>query len=226
MKSKTHHFFYQNFLFSYIYFMKVTATNIGKKQEVIWRGKKVVTGIFKSPVPAGIFLEAEDVLDDAVVDRKYHGGIDKACYAYSEDYYDHWKRLYPKLDWDFGMFGENLTLSNFDERFVSIGDTFQIGEAIVQVSEPRQPCFKLNVRFNSNAMVKAFMAFGHCGTYFRVLQNGWVRPGDSLQIIEKGTPQLSVYDVFQLLSNKGTAENKAIALTHPQLAKTAIEALA
>ncbi len=205
--------------------MKVVATNIGEKREVNWRGQNVVTGIFKSPVGEGIFLESEDVQNDAVVDRKYHGGIDKACYAYSEDYYDHWKRLYPKVDWDFGMFGENLTLSNFDERFVSIGDTFKVGEAIVQVSEPRQPCFKLNARFNASSMVKSFTAFGHSGMYLRVLQNGWVRPGDVFEMMEKGTPQLSVYDVFKLVSKKGDNELLQIALQHPQLAKSTIEAL-
>ncbi|MGK0384868.1 MAG: MOSC domain-containing protein YiiM [Bacteroidia bacterium] len=95
--------------------MKVKSVNRGEARLVDWRGKKVSTGIFKYPVEGAIFLGTEDVVDDDVVDRKYHGGVDKAVYAYSADHYPFWKEQYPALDWSLGMFGENLTIEGLDE---------------------------------------------------------------------------------------------------------------
>ncbi|MDC0257299.1 MOSC domain-containing protein [Crocinitomicaceae bacterium] len=205
--------------------MKVVATNIGEKRTIIWKGQEVVTGIFKYPIDDGIVLEKTDVQSDNVVDRKYHGGIDKACYAYSSDYYDRWKPLHPKLDWNFGMFGENLTIEGLDETTLSIGDVFKVGDAIIEVSEPRQPCMKLNVRFNSSLAVKQFVAFGHSGVYFRVLKEGKVKPGDVFVLEAKGEPQLMVYDVFQLIYEKGNDALRKVAKEHSALAEATKGAL-
>ncbi|MCR9172494.1 MAG: MOSC domain-containing protein [bacterium] len=204
----------------YLADMKVVATNIGEKQTVEWKGQEVITGIFKYPAEHGIVLEKTDVKSDAVVDRKYHGGIDKACYAYSADHYDHWKDLHPDLEWSYGMFGENLTVEGLDEKTVSIGDTFQVGEAVVQVSEPRQPCMKLNVRMDSSLAVKHFVDFGRSGTYFRVLKEGKVQPGDEFVLQAKGEPVLPVFDVFQMIYEKGNDTLREIAKVHPALAET------
>ena len=95
--------------------MKVVSVNIGEKRTVNYKGKIVETGIFKSPVETPIFLGETGVETDAVIDRRYHGGIDKAVYAYSQNHYAYWKKIYPELDWKFGMFGENLTISNLEE---------------------------------------------------------------------------------------------------------------
>src|SRR5690606_29793566 len=127
--------------------MKVISTNGGERRSVRWSGKMYETGIFKFPVKEGISLGFSDVVGDAVVDRKYHGGEDKACYAFSKDEYSFWENRYPKIEFTDGMFGENLTIEGLNETELFIGDTFQIGDAIIQVSEPRQPCVKLNIRF-------------------------------------------------------------------------------
>lgn len=203
--------------------MKVVSTNIGAKQEVEWQGKPVSTGIFKYPTSDGIFLEKEDVRSDAVVNRQYHGGVDKACYAYSADFYNYWKSKFPDLEWDFGMFGENLTIVGLDETKISIGDTFAIGEAIIQVSEPRQPCFKLNLRFNSSLMVKQFTQFGYSGVYFRVLTEGQVNVGDTLVLQSNGVPELSIYNVFEMIYKKGNEELREVARNHPDLAESTRE---
>jgi MOSC domain-containing protein YiiM len=205
--------------------MKIIATNIGQKQTVNWKGQEVVTGIFKYPVAEGILLEKMDVQSDTVVDRKYHGGVDKACYAYSADCYDRWKALHPDLDWDYGMFGENLTVEGLDETALSIGDIYKVGEAVVEVSEPRQPCMKLNVRMNSSLAVKQFVDFGRSGAYFRVLQQGKVKVGDTFLLQSKGEPYLSVYDVFQLLYKQGNEKTRKMAKEHPALADSTKEAL-
>lgn len=205
--------------------MHLVATNLGTRRTVQWKGKSVTTGIFKYPAAEGIFLGAEDVEGDQVIDRKYHGGFDKACYAFGADHYPYWKSQFPDLEWDYGMFGENLTIAGFDEKKLRIGDTFKVGEAIIQVSEPRQPCMKLNVRFNSSKMVKAFTQYGSCGSYFRVLQPGMVHPGDKFILMEKGSPELFVYDVFQLIYTKGDPALRALAIEHPRLAQSTVEAL-
>lgn len=209
----------------YLVRMKVVATNIGEKRTVNWKGQEVTTGIFKYPVSDGIILEKTDVKSDAVVDRKYHGGIDKACYAYSSDYYDRWKQLHPELDWDYGMFGENLTIEGLDETTLSIGDVYKVGEAIIEVSEPRQPCMKLNVRLNSSQAVKQFVEFGRSGAYFRVLKEGKVISGDMLELQSKGEPHLPVYDVFQMIYQKGNDELREVALGHSALAEATKQAL-
>lgn len=191
--------------------MKVISVNIGEPKEIIWEGKKYHTGIYKYPVEDSIFLGQTDVKDDHVIDRRYHGGIDKACYAFSADAYSHWESLYPNLNFLPGMFGENLTIQNLEEDKIHIGDTFTVGKAIIQVTEPRQPCIKLNIRFNSKTMIKEFIEHGRCGVYFRVIQSGNVKSGDRISKIENGIQPISVYEVFRLLYGIGEKE-KALAL--------------
>jgi MOSC domain-containing protein YiiM len=181
--------------------MKVIATNIGERRQVSWRGKKVETGIFKSPVSDGIFLGSTDVQNDHVVDRKWHGGVDKACYLFSAEAYTHFKKWHPQLNWDWGMFGENVTIEGLDESEIMIGSQYQIGEAIVEVSEPRQPCFKLGVRFGTQKILKQFIAHDRPGVYVRVLQQGFVRPEDEMVLIESGS-SISIQDIHQLMFRK------------------------
>ena len=150
--------------------MRIISTNTGVAKAVEWNGKIVSTGIFKFPVQTPIYLGAEDVENDSVIDRKYHGGVDKACYLYSANHYTYWKQLYPNLEMPWGMFGENLTVEGLDESEINIGDTFEIGETIVQATQPRQPCFKLEFRFHNNEIVKQFVDSGFAGVYVRVFR--------------------------------------------------------
>lgn len=200
--------------------MKVVSVNIGEQQKVKWRLRTIQTGIFKYPVKS-IMLGRTDVEKDDVVDRKYHGGVDKACYLFSADTYKNWKEKYPELDWDWGMFGENATVEGLNESNIFIGSTYSLGSAIVEVSEPRQPCFKLGIRFGTQKVLKQFIAEGNCGVYVRVLQSGQVKPEDEFILIEKGS-DISIRDVFQLMYKKHTNPgllNDALAL--PKLAEGA-----
>lgn len=200
--------------------MEVIATNLGDRRTVTWKGKSVETGIFKEPVSEGILLEAKDVYGDAVVDRKHHGGVDKACYLYSADTYEFWKEKYPSLSWDWGMFGENLTVKGLDERQVCIGDVYQIGEAEVEVSEPRQPCFKLGIRFETQQVLKDFIAYGHSGVYVRVLKSGKVWTGDQVVLLRKGS-EVSIWDVFRMVYQKESdLSSVAAAAELPKLAES------
>ncbi len=179
--------------------MKIISTNIAKPQTIIWRGKEVSTGIYKYPVENPLFLGLEDVKNDHVIDRRYHGGKDKACYLYSEKHYAYWKNLYPTLDWQWGMFGENLTVEGLDETQIRIGDIFKVGETKIQVTQPRQPCFKLGVRFGTQKMVKQFVEYGYAGVYVRILKEGLVKKWDTLSLIEQNAKALTIKEIFILL---------------------------
>lgn len=182
--------------------MQVTSTNIAQPTTIVYRGKKVVTGIYKTPIQQPIYLGKSDVKDDTVTDRKYHGGEFKACYLFSENQYDYWKNLYPNLDWNWGMFGENLTVNGLDETKLVIGAIYKVGSALIQITEPREPCFKLGVKFGSQKVVKQFVNHGFPGTYVRVLEEGYVKAGDIFTLVEQGTNNLTTQQYYQLLFSK------------------------
>jgi len=178
--------------------MKIVATNIGERKEIDWKGKKVTTGIFKYPVDKPIFLDSEDVKGDALCDRENHGGIDQAVYAYSLKHYDYWKSLYPNMEWTKGgMLGENLTITDLDETKIHVGDTFKIGdEVIIEATKCRPPCMKLGVRFNNMKIVKQFWQEDKCGVYFKVLQTGYVKEGDTLELIKSNPENITIAKMY------------------------------
>lgn len=177
--------------------MIVKSVNIGDKKVVNYKGKIIETGIFKFPVQQPIFLGEHDVENDAVIDRRYHGGINKAVYAYSENHYEYWKGLYPDLDWQFGMFGENLTISNLEESEIYIGDTFQLGETIIEVTQPREPCMKLGLRFGTQKVLKQFWNSTKSGIYFKVIKTGNVNVDDKMILIKKAENTASIAEVYE-----------------------------
>ena len=178
--------------------MRVISTNISDPKTIVWNGEEEQTGIFKKPVEGGIYLGETDVEKDAVVDRKYHGGVDKACYLFSADVYDEWKLKFPEADWSLGMFGENLTVEKLDEREIYIGDHYQIGDALVEVSEPREPCYKLGVRFGTQAVLKPFINQPHCGVYVRVLNPGRVKVEDEVILVKRHQQDFSMARIYWL----------------------------
>jgi len=178
--------------------MKIISTNIGKTKIIQWNEKEVSTGIFKFSVDKPIHLGKEDVENDNVIDRKYHGGVDKACYLYSADHYKYWQNIYPGLEMPWGMFGENLTVEGLHEAEVNIGNIYKIGETVVQATQPRQPCFKLEFRFHDKQIIRKFISSGFAGVYVRVLEKGNIYAGDKMDLIEK-KDSLSIQKVFELL---------------------------
>lgn len=176
--------------------MKVISVNIGKKQTVIWKGKTYETGIYKYPVEDTIFLGKEDVVNDDVIDRKHHGGTNQAVYVYGKNHYAYWQNLYPNLEFNYGMFGENLTISNLDEEEIYIGNIYQLGEAKIQVTKPRQPCVKLGIRFQDVKAIKQFWNTTKSGVYFKVLETGKVAKNDVLILLEKGKNTLTIAEVY------------------------------
>ncbi len=177
--------------------MKVIAVNIGEKKVINYKGRAIETGIFKFPVKHPIFLDIENVKNDAVIDRRYHGGIDKAVYGYSENHYKYWKGLYPNLNWEYGMFGENLTISNLEETKIYVGSIYKLGEVTLEVTKPREPCMKLGIRFGTQKVLKQFWNNTKSGIYFKVLKTGNVKKGDELILHYKSESAPSIADVYK-----------------------------
>jgi MOSC domain-containing protein YiiM len=197
--------------------MQVLSTNIGNLTKINWNGKELNTGIFKHPTSSPLVLETEKVMNDSIADRKVHGGVYKACYLFSTEHYSYWKKGYPNLDWNWGMFGENLSVSGMDETQLRIGDIYKIGSALVQISQPREPCFKLGIRFGTQKILKEFIEYGFPGTYVKILEEGQVSSGDELTLIEPSDNLLTVHQFFQLLYAKKKDE-KVLKLAIENLA--------
>jgi MOSC domain-containing protein YiiM len=195
--------------------MKIVSTNIGSPVTVVKNRKKVQTGIYKKSVNQPISLGFTDVVGDAVMDRESHGGINKACYLYSADHYPFWQKKFPELEWAPGMFGENLTVEGLDEAAIMIGDVYEVGTAVVQISEPRRPCSILGIKFGTQKIVKAFQNSTFPGVYVRVLKEGNVKTGDQF-ILKERTEELSTIEVYSLFSsnkNNLALAKKALATT-------------
>ena len=192
--------------------MKIISTNIAQPKTIIWNGKEVKTGIYKEPVDRPIYLGTNHVKDDEVSDRKVHGGEYKACYLFSADHYPYWQQHFPKLNWKYGMLGENLTVEGLDEQHLIIGNQYKIGNALVEITQPREPCYKFGVKFGTQEVLKQFIEHGFPGTYVRVLQEGSVKNGDRFQLVEKAKNSISIHQFFQLLYSKDKNKNHIKAI--------------
>lgn len=198
--------------------MKLISINISKPKEIEINGVKELTGYFKQSINKPVFISDLGLEGDSVVDTVHHGGIDKACYLYSYKHYDYWKKNYHRADYDFGMFGENLTIDEFDESLICIGDVFQVGSAILQVSQPRQPCYKMGIRFGDQKIVSDFRKSPYPGFYVRVIQEGIVSLDNDLKLIKRYEEAQSVLEIYQLLYEKEPDQHKsAKALDDPYL---------
>lgn len=182
--------------------MKIISTNLGKPTTFIWMGKEETTGIYKKPTGQPIFLTKNDVLEDQVADRLHHGGYYKACYLFAAEQYPYWQNLYPKLEWSWGMFGENLTVSGFDERAVYLGDIYQVGKALVQISQYREPCYKFGHKFGTQKVLKQFIQHGFGGTYLSILEEDYVDINDEFILVERPEKSLTVAQLFHLVHAK------------------------
>ncbi len=169
--------------------------HVGVPTTVTWNNKEFKTSIFKKPVEGPLLLRTFNLDGDEQSDLRVHGGADKALYMYGADSYEWWKQNRPG-EYPFGSFGENLTIDRLPEAEVHVGDTYQLGNAIVQATEPRFPCFKLNAKFNDKTMATTFMSSGHSGIYFRVLQEGTIQIGDTLELLERVDDSISIQHAF------------------------------
>lgn len=188
--------------------MKLLSIQVGGPQDFTYKGQTVTTSIFKSPLKGSVRVREFNIDGDRQSDLTVHGGRDKAVYAYSFDAFDWWKKTRPELTFEYGAFGENLTLDKLDEEKTYIGDSFKIGEAILQVTQPRQPCFKLGIRFNDSSILKTFMLSKRPGVYYRVLKEGLIQAGDQLELIDRETTKVSVSELFGLMTSAALEKSR------------------
>ncbi len=186
--------------------MNVVSVNVGMPREVEWNGKTISTGIYKEPVSGPIELKKLNLQGDAQADLSVHGGPNMAVYAYSANHYAYWKSQLPDHEFNWGAFGENLTVDGCLDDEIFIGDQLRIGTAELQVTQPRVPCFKLGIRFGDQAMVKRFMDSKKFGFYFRVLKEGEIQAGDSIEFLEQDKGKVSVSDIMTLYLNSDERE--------------------
>ena len=178
--------------------MKLVSVNTGLPREVMWHGRPVTTGIFKEPVEGRVALRKLDLDGDRQADLTVHGGEYKAVYCYPIAHYDYWKRELPGRDLPMAIFGENFTADVLLEDSVHLGDHFSVGSAEVVVTQPRLPCYKLGIRFQSDDMVRRFLASGRTGFYFAVTREGEVGVGDEIKVIARDPNAVPVSEITRL----------------------------
>ncbi|MBF9224244.1 MOSC domain-containing protein [Hymenobacter ruricola] len=179
--------------------MQVLSVNVGRPRTVDWQGRAITTAIFKEPVTGPVPLAAHNFAGDQQADLRVHGGPDKAVYAYASEHYAYWEaELPPGALAGPAAFGENLTTAGLLERDVRIGDEFAVGTARLRAAQPRQPCYKLNARFDDPQMVTRFVAAGRSGIYFQVLRPGVVQAGDAIELSQQSPYSVTIQDVADL----------------------------
>jgi MOSC domain-containing protein YiiM len=178
--------------------MKLISVNVGLPRLLSLQGQTFKTGIFKKPVTGRIMLRRTNLEGDRQADLSVHGGPDKAVYAYPSEHYEFWKEKLPGHDFKWGALGENFTTEGLLETKVSVGDRYSVGSAVVKVTTPRLPCFKLAAKFQPDDIIDDFITSGFCGFYFSVVEEGEVSAGDQVRFLGGETPTLTILEAYRL----------------------------
>lgn len=178
--------------------MQLISVNVALPKEVQYQRETVVTGIFKAPVDGRVMLRKLNLDGDGQGDLTVHGGVYQAVYVYPFEHYEYWQEKLGRKNLTSGQFGENFTTLGMLEDQIHIGDIFRVGGAMVQVTQPRVPCYKLALKMQLPRFPKLFMASARTGFYLRVLQEGEVGAGDVIERIDIDPEPMSVQEVFRL----------------------------
>ena len=179
--------------------MKILSINVSEPQKVTFNGKELITSIYKKPVSNKVTVSSQGIEGDRQADLTVHGGYDKAVYAYSYTHYQTWSEKLNSDFKDYGLVGENLTIDDFDEDKINIGDQFKINECLLQVSQPRIPCYKIGIKLNSREFPKMFSQSGLLGSYLRVIHDGEISTGDEIHKVHSEENSMSLKDIAHLL---------------------------
>lgn len=194
----------------------VLSVNVGLPRTVEWRGRAVRTSIWKEPVEGPVRVEGVNLAGDAQADRRVHGGPDKAVYAYSRSDLDWWQQ---QLDRPLpnGVFGENLTIAGMDLNRALIGERWRVGNVLLEVSQPRTPCYKLGIRLGDDTFPARFAEAGRPGAYLRILEEGLLRRGDPVVVESRPSASLTVAEVADIYGHQPHRAAELLAL--PALAE-------
>jgi len=198
--------------------MKLKSVNLSLPKDIVHAGKTVTTGIFKEPVEGRVMLRRLNLEGDGQADLWGHGGSFRAVYVYSFENYAYWARELGRDDFGLGQFGENFTVEGMLDDEICVGDVFRIGGALVEVSQPRVPCYKLAIKMGIEGFQNRFLASGRVGFYFRVLEEGEVGAGDRIELVRRDPRGITVREVNSLLYfDKENLDGASKALSIPAL---------
>jgi len=178
--------------------VQVVSVNVGLPREVIWKGTRIQTGIFKDPVDRPVTISNLNLSGDRQADLTVHGGAEKAVYAYPAEHYEYWRNRLPDVPFSWGKFGENLTTEGLMEDALRVGDRLRVGSAVLMVTQPRMPCYKLALRFDRDDMIKRFLTSQRSGFYFSVIEEGQVQAGSKVEILSRDPHRVAVGDIVRL----------------------------
>ena len=194
------------------------SVNVGLPKDVVWRGKTVFTGIFKDPVTGPRRVSKLNVEGDGQGDLAGHGGERRAVFVYQLDSYRYWERELGRDDLVYGQFGENFTVEGLSDDEVCIGDQYQIGTAVFEVSQPRVTCYRVGIRMDEPRIPALLVSHRRPGFYLRVLQEGAVQAGDEIRKLATGPEEMTVAEVDGLLYLPGHERGRLLrALRIPAL---------
>jgi len=197
--------------------MKLLSVNVGQPRTVEWQGRTVETSIFKAPIVGSVMLRTLNLAGDRQADLEAHGGFDKAVYAYSVEDQRWWGQEIGR-PLSYGEFGENLTTEGLEVNDALVGERWQIGSAVLEVSEPRIPCWRLGVRMNDESFPRRFTMALRPGTYLRIVVEGDVGAGDEIRVVGKPDHDVTVRDVFRIYTRDRDEVARLLAI--PQLSES------
>jgi len=180
---------------------EVTSINVGPVREVTWRGRRIRTGIWKTPIDgASVMVRGVNLDGDDQADRRVHGGPDKAVYAYAEEDYLFWQQAEGVVVTP-GLFGENLTVRGLDLRDAVVAERWRVGSAVLEVAQPRLPCYKLGIRMGDDEFPERFQEAGRMGAYLRIVAEGEVAPRDAIEVISRPDHGVTLRSMIEALGN-------------------------
>jgi MOSC domain-containing protein YiiM len=195
----------------------VRSVNVSLPKQVQHKNKPVSTGIFKRPVSGRVAVNQFNLAGDQQVDLVNHGGEHKAVYGFASDHYAFWQQTLGQPEFHYGKFGENLTIDGLDESRLCIGDQLQVGHCVLEITQPRVPCFKLGLAFDREEMPRLFVENAATGIYFRVIETGSVGSGDQVIIKQAHPAKLTVQRLFKAYFDKTVAEQEKQAVMQQAL---------
>jgi MOSC domain-containing protein YiiM len=178
--------------------MKIVSVNVSLPKIVKHEGRKVSTGIYNKPVAGRIMVRKLNLDGDGQADLSVHGGVYKAVYFYDLESYRYWRKELSRDDLAYGHFGENFTVEGMLDDQIHIGDVFRIGDALLEVTQPRTPCFKLEMKMGLPGFSRQFVTSGRLGFYCRVVEEGDVGAGDPIERVKVGPERITVREFARL----------------------------
>lgn len=179
--------------------MKLISLNTARPQLMTYKGETISTGIFKKPVSSAVMLRTLNLDGDRQADLSVHGGPFKAVYGYPSEHYEYWQRELPGYELPWAAFGENFTTVGLSEGDLHVGDRFRVGGSVLMVRQLRMPCYKLAAKFKRDDMIDRFLHSSRSGFYFSVEQEGEVREGDSIELISRNQPGITIAEMNRVI---------------------------